>query len=227
MKKASFFVLLLLFMCGCTASNSGYSKLPYAYSGISSHWKRTNGTSNLVSDYEEPPTLLSNGKDEKQLFEIEALRYLEGVKNDLKDIKQKAENASEKIDAVKDAIDNGFDMFYIRNVGSPTITILFGESNFGLYSDYPEFPAFNYYPPSKPTKPLFLDNKFAVDSYNIEVDSYNRKLADFVATIEAYIEDAKHYYKNCQNDYKEIEQKGKNFRTYIKSLTGMDDLVAP
>ena len=75
------------------------------------------------------------------------------------------------------------------------------------WNSNPEFPDFEYFPPAKPFKPLFLDNEFAVASYNVSVRNYNRRVADFMATVKAYIEYAEHYIENFKNEYREIPQK--------------------
>jgi hypothetical protein len=224
-------VFLLLFIVGCGANYTGYSNYseypnysghpnhsPYA--GFSSHFKKTKGTSNLTHGYKDPPALDTNDPITKFKFEKSAKDYLDGVVNDLEEINDKADNATKKINAVVDAVNLGFEYFNVRHVGS--VLSFKSESNFELFG-YPEFPDFDYFPflPIKPHKPLYLDDEFAVESYNASVRKYNREVADFAATAKDYIEDAEHYIKNCKNDYEEIRQKGLNLSSYIESL-GVD-----
>lgn len=116
-----------------------------------------------------------------------------------------------------DAVNLGFEYFNVRHVGS--VLTFKSESNFELFG-YPEFPDFDYFPlpPIKPHKPLYLDDEFAVNSYNASVRKYNREVADFAATVKDYIEDAEHYIKNCKNDHEEIRQKGLNLLSVLESL---------
>lgn len=209
--------LLLLFIVGCGVDYSGYSNYS-PYTGFSSHFKKTTGTSNLAYGYKDPPALDANDPLAKFEFEESAKDYLDGVVNDLEEINDKADNATKKINAVVDAVNFGFAYFNVNYVGS--VFTFKSESNFEFLG-YPEFPDFDYFPPTKPQKPLFLDNEFIVESYNAEVRNYNREVADFKATIKAYIEDAEHYIENCKNDYSEIRQKGLNLLSYIESL-GID-----
>ena len=207
-------IFLLLFIVGCGVDYSGYSNYS-SYTGFSSHFKKTRGTSNLTYEYKDPPTLDTNDQFAKVVFEESVKDYLDGVVNDLEEINDNADNATEKINAVVNAVNFGFEFFSVSHVGSVfTVT---SNSNFEILG-YPEFPDFDYFPPTKPYKPLFLDNEFIVNSYNADVRNYNREVADFYATIKAYIEDAEHYIENCKNDYEEIRQKGLNLLSYIESL---------
>lgn len=208
---------LLSFIVGCGVDYSGYSNYS-PYTGFSSHFKRTAGTSNLTDGYKDPPLLDANTPLAKSFFETSAQDYLDRVVNDLKEVGDKADNAAEKINAVVDAVSFGFEYFNVRHVGS--VLTLSSRSNF-RFLGYPEFPDFDYFPPTKPHKPLFLDNEFEVEFYNDRVREYNREVADFAATAEAYIEDAEHYIENCKNDYREIRRKGLTLLSYIESL-GMD-----
>jgi len=212
-------VFLLLFIVGRGVNYSGYSNYS-PHTGFSSYFKKTTGTSNLTHGYKDPPVLDANSPLAKFELENSVKDYLNGVVNDLKEVNDKADNATKKINAVVDAVNFGFEYFNVRHVGS--VFTFKSESNFGFLG-YPEFPDFDYFhfPPIKPHKPLFLDDEFAVESYNAKVRNYNREIADFTATVKAYIEDAEHYVKNCRNDYEEIRQKGLNLLSYIKSL-GMD-----
>lgn len=217
--KKTVCTLLLLFIVGCGLDYSGYSNY-YSYTGFSSHFKTTSGTSNLTNGYKDPPALNSNDQLAKIEFKESAKDYIDAVVNDLKEINDKADNATEKINAVVNAVNFGFEFFSLSHVGS--VFTFTSNSNFGFIG-YPEFPDFSYFylPPTKPYKPLFLDNEFAVNSYNADVRRYNRELADFSATIKAYIEDAEHYIENCKNDHSEIRQKGLNLLSLIESL-GID-----
>ena len=215
--KKTVCTLLLLFIVGCGLDYSGYSNY-YSYTGFSSHFKTTSGTSNLTNGYKDPPALNSNDPLAKIEFKESAKDYIDAVVNDLKEINDKADNATEKINAVVNTANFGFEFFSLSHVGS--VFTFTSNSNFGFIG-YPEFPDFDYFPPTKPQKPLFLDNEFEVDYYNDEVRNYNREVADFNATIKAYIEDAEHYIENCRNDYEEIRQKGLNLLSYIESL-GID-----
>lgn len=215
-------VFLLLFIVGCGANYTGhsnYSRHPnYSpYAGFSSHFKKTRGTSNLTYGYKDPPVLDANSPLAKFELENSVKDYLDGVVNDLKEVKDKADNATKKINAVVDAVNLGFEYFNVRHVGS--VLSFRSESNFELFG-YPEFPDFDYFPlpPRKPHKPLYLDDEFVVESYNASVRKYNREVADFAATVKDYIEDAEHYIKNCKNDYEEIRQKGLNLLSHIESL---------
>lgn len=205
---------LIVLVSSCEANYSGYSTYS-TYTGFSSYFKKTTGTSNLTSGYKDPPVLDANVPLAKFEFQRSAEEYLASVVNDLKEVNEKADNATEKIDAVVDAVNFGLEFFHVRYVGSAII--LRRESNFGIFG-YPEFDDFDYFPPTKPYKPLFLDTEFAIDSYNSRVRSYNREVDDFAETVEAYIEDAKHYIENCRNDYDEIRQKGLYLLSYIESL---------
>ncbi len=219
--------LLVLFIGGCGDDGTGYPNYspysPYSpYTGLSSYFKTITGTSNLTSGYKDPPVLDVNDPLVKLNFKSSAEDYLDGVANDLEEINDKAENAAEKINAVTDAFNSGFEYFSVRHVG-PVFT-LHRVSNFGI-RDYPDFPDFSlfHFPPTKPRKPLFLDDEFAVESYNRRVGAYNREVADFAATVKAYTEDARHYIANCENDHREIRKKGLSFLRYIESLsTGAD-----
>jgi hypothetical protein len=209
-------VFLLLYIAGC-GGGSGYSNYSpnTSYIGFSSHFKKTKGNSNLPNGYKDPPVLDANDSLTKSRFVKNAKEYLAGVINDLKEVNDKADNATKKINAVVDAANFGYEYFTVSYVGS---VFTLGESNFGIF-DYPEFPKFNYFFSAiKPYKPLFLDDEFMVENYNNQVRSYNREVADFAATIKAYIEDAEHYIKNCKNDYEEIRQKGLKLSSSIKSL---------
>lgn len=209
--------LLLLFIVGCGVDYSGYSNYS-PYTGFSSHFKTTSGTSNLAYGYKDPPILDSNDPLAKIEFKESAQDYIDAVVNDLKEINDKADNATEKINAVVNAVNFGFEFFSLSYVGS--VFTFTSNSNFEFIG-YPEFPDFNYFylPPTKPYKPFFLDNEFAVNSYNADVRRYNRELADFSATIKAYIEDAEHYIENCKNDYDMIRNKGKNYISYLEALS--------
>lgn len=209
---------LLLFIVGCGLDYSGYSNY-YPYTGFSSHFKTTRGTSNLTYGYKEPPTLDINDPFAKFEFEENAKDYLDGVVNDLEEVNDKADNATKKINAVVDAVNLGLEYFSVGVGYIGSAFSFYGKSNFD-FSGYPEFSDFDYFPPTKPYKPLFLDNEFAVNSYNADVGRYNRELADFSATITAYIEDAEHYIENCKNDYDMIRNKGKN---YISNLEALSD----
>lgn len=205
-------VFLLLFIVGCGAYYSGYSNYS-SYTGFSSHLKQTTGTSNLTYGYKDPPVLDINDPFVKYEFEKSAKEYLDGVINDLKEVSDKADNATEKINALVDAFNFGFEHFSVRYIGR--VLTFKSESNFGIFG-YPEFPDFDYFlPPTKPYKPLFLDNEFMVDSYNFEVRHYNKEVADFTATIKDYIKDAEHYIENCKNDYREIRENGLSLLRYI------------
>ena len=210
-------VVVILLIIGCGDYYSGYSNYS-PYSGFSSHFKKTTGTSNLTYGYKDPPVLDANDPFVKYEFEKNAKEYLDGVINDLKEVSDKADNATEKINALVDAFNFGFEYFSVRYVG--TVFTFKSESNFGIFG-YHEFPDFNYFPPSKPYKPLFLDNEFIVDSYNVEVRHYNKEVADFTATVKAYIKDAEHYVENCLNDYGEIRENGLSLLRYI-GLLDMD-----
>ena len=211
-------VVVILLIIGCGDYYSGYSNYS-PYSGFSSHFKKTTGTSNLTYGYKDPPVLDVNDPFVKYEFEKSAKEYLDGVVNDLKEVSDKADNATEKINALVDAFNFGFEYFHVRHVG--TVFTFKNESNLGILG-YPEFPDFDYFlPPSKPYKPLFLDNEFMVNSYNVEVRYYNKKVADFTATIKDYIKDAEHYIENCKNDYREIRENGLSLLSYIESL-GID-----
>ncbi|MBW8002316.1 MAG: hypothetical protein FVQ80_09895 [Planctomycetes bacterium] len=211
--------LFLLFIVGCGTYYSGYSHYS-PYTGFSSHFKKTTGTSNLTYGYEDPPALNTSDSFAKIEFEEEAKDYLDGVVNDLKEVEDNVDNAAKKINAIVNATNLGFEFFSLSRVGS--VFTFTSNSNFG-FMGYPKFPDFDYFhlPPTKPYKPLYLDNEFAINSYNANVKRYNREVVDFTATIKAYIEDAEHYIKNCKNDYEEIRQKGLNLLSYLESL-GMD-----
>ncbi len=221
--KKYLYSFLLLFVVGCGDGYSGYSNYT-PYTSLSSHRKRTTGTSNLTHDYKDSPVLDVNDPLAKLDFERRAREYLTGVANDLKEVKVKAENAAEKIEAVIDVVDSGFDSFGLhgtRYVGSALV--FKRESNFGAL-DYFEFPEFKHSAPTKPQKPLFLDDEFAVYAYNLSVKQYNREVADFMATAEDYVEDAQHYITNCKNDSEEIREKGLSLSRHMESL-GMFSLV--
>jgi hypothetical protein len=208
----------LLFCFGCTNNYSGYShSRTYAplYSGISRHWKTTQGTSNLTLGYKDPPFLDSNDPVDRYSFEKVAENYLKSLVNDLEEVKENTDIASEKARDVVDAANSGLDFFYLPPVRKKLR--IDKNTNFGFWG-YPEFPDFDYYPPQKPTKPLFLDDEFGIQLYNNKVDQYNRELADFLATIEDYEEDAEHYCQNCRNDYEEIRQKGLDLLNRLESL---------
>jgi len=208
-------VVVILLIIGCGDYYSGYSNYS-PYSGFSSHFKKTTGTSNLTYGYKDPPVLDANDSFAKFEFEKSAEDYLDGVVNDLKEVNDKADNAAEKINAVIDAVNFGFEYFHVRHVGS--VITFKSESNFEFLG-YPEFSDFDYFlSPTKPHKPLFLDNEFIVESYNAEVRKYNREVADFTATVKAYIEDAEHYIENCKNDYREIRENGLSLLRYIDLL---------
>jgi len=220
-------VLGFIVVAGCDSYLDTANYSPYAgvssYTGFSSHFAKTTGTSNFTHEYKGPPVLDSNDALAKFEFEKNAKDYLDGVVNDLEEVNDKADNANDRISAVVDAVNSGFGIFHIRYVGS--VLILSRETNFGFVLGYPEFPAFDHSPPlTKPYKPLFFDNEFMVESYNAEVRDYNRGVADFNATVKAYIEDAEHYIENGKNDHGEIRQKGLKLLSYIESL-GLDAKV--
>jgi len=215
-------VLLLLFIVGCVANYSGYSNYS-PYLGFSSYFKKTTGTSNLRYGYKDPPVLDANSPLAKFELKYSVTDYLDGVVNDLKQVEDNADNATEKINALVAAVNSGFEYFNVRHVGS--VYTFSSKSNFGLLG-YPECPDFDYIyiPPTKPQKPLFLDDEFTVEAYNTRVRAYNREVADFAATVKAYIEDAEHYIENCKNDYEEIRQKGLTLLSCVESL-GIDAKV--
>ncbi len=210
-------VFFLLFIFGCGANDSGYSNYYSSYIGISSYYEKTKGSSNLTHGYKDPPAFDVNNPLAKFELENSLQVYLDGVVNDLKEIKDKADNANEKINVLVDAAmhDFGYFQWYFRYVGSVRRNPLKSKSNFEL-SYYPEFPDFDYplFYPVKPSKPLYFENDFALGVYNDSVREYNREVADLAATVKDYIKDAEHYIENCNNDYELIRQKG----LYVESL---------
>ncbi|MBN2591158.1 MAG: hypothetical protein JXA96_14925 [Sedimentisphaerales bacterium] len=215
MKKLIVLIIVIVSLFyGCEYSSS-YSSSNY-YIGVSLYVKKTRGTSNLVHGYKEPPVLDVNNPLAKLKLENSVQDYLDGIVNDLKEIKEKADNANEKKNVLVDAALYGFEYFqwYFRYVGS--VTLIKRKSNFDI-SGYPEFSDFHYpkFFPVKPSEPLYLNDDFAVESYNNSVRKYNREVADLAATVKDYIEDAKHYIENSKNDYELIRKKG----LYVESLS--------
>jgi len=211
MKKLIVLIFVIVSLLhGCDGSSS-YSSSNY-YTGLSKHVKKTTGTSNLIHGYKEIPVLDTNDPQAEIIFEKIVEDYLKGVDNDLKEVKDKEDNATEKINAVANAVNIGLENFSFGffPVGSVSKQVFKRESNFDILG-YPEFPDFHYpiFFPVKPSKPMFLDNELAVDVYNRNVREYKRDVADLAATIKDYIEDAEHYVENCENDYEEIKDKGK------------------
>jgi hypothetical protein len=218
--KKSVCIFLLLFIVGCGDNYSEYSNYsPYTPdTGFSLYIKKVKGSSNLTNGYNDPPSIDANSPLVQFQLENDVKDYLNGVVNDLKEVKDKSDNAEEKINAVLNAVNIGLENFSFgfNSVGSvSTFSIFNTESNFGLL-EYPEFPDFHYslFFPTKPSKPLYLNDDFAVESYNASVREYNREIADLAETVKDYIEDAEHYIDNCKNDYELIRKKG----LYVESL---------
>lgn len=200
---AIFLILAVLALQGCGSTGSSSSG-GSGYTPFSSYFKRTTGTSNLGPEgYPDHP------KYEKgSLLDYHASKYLEGVKEDLDEIKANSENARDKIEAVSRAFDfysGGY--FSVSHVGSP-LRFSIGSSNLGILG-YPEFDDWSYFmAPSEP-------GPYA-DQY--DWINYRKELLDFAATADAYIEDGKHYIRNCANDYETVRKKGLAFIKYLEQL---------
>ncbi|MHC4725148.1 MAG: hypothetical protein ACYS9V_13020, partial [Planctomycetota bacterium] len=82
----------------------------------------------MSDGYKEPPVSDSNDLN-SIMFSREAEEYLEGVKNDLKEIEAKVDNAVDKAEAVSNMISYGGGYLSLSHVGS---TFLLGsrQSNF-------------------------------------------------------------------------------------------------
>lgn len=208
MKPHILLTLALLFLlAGCaTQPSSGGGASSSYFTGMSWHFKTTSGETNLSSEYEEPPELIEDEK-ENIMFKYEAEEYLEGVKNDLKRIEKYSKNAQEKIEAVAYAISLGGDYFHLGYVGT-VYTYGLRETNILGYMGYPEFPDFNH---QFPQEPIYQDE--------FTISRYKRELLDFAATGEAYIEDGNHYIRNCAKDHEMIGKKGNEFITTLQLLT--------
>ena len=155
--------------------------------------------------YKEHPKYIENGKV-NTMFDYEASKYLEGIRDDLEEIEGKSENALKKIKAVADAVAFLGDYFYVPYIGS---VLSFGgfQSNFENILGYPEFPEFDYQYPHPP---------IIEDTFLMMV--YKQDLLDFAATVEAYIEDGKHFIRNCENDYIEVQNNRERFIDYLEEL---------
>lgn len=200
-------VILLCFICGCDIGLPTRYQ-PYTYTGFSSHFKVATGNTNIPEGYKEPPVLDSEDLKSEIMFPHEASEYLKGIKNDLEEIKAKADNATEKAEAVSDMITFGGSYFSPQYVGS--VHLYSSQSNFKSLLGYPEFPEFNYI---EPTPPITIGR----DEFSYSM--YKRELADYAATISSYLEDAEHYVRNAQNDYRMVRKKGEDYISYLEALS--------
>jgi hypothetical protein len=179
---------------------------PVSYEGYSYHYMVARGDTNMSNGYPDPP-LYPQDPNRNALFDYEASDYMEGVSNDLKEIKESAENASKKITAVADELASSAadGHFFPPHILSPIS--IHGASNFKRFSGYPLFPDLDY---SYPWRPRYED-EYAWTRYRHEV-------LDFLATAEAYIQDGEHFIANCRNDHAAVQVKGLECADRLRQL---------
>jgi hypothetical protein len=198
--SSAFIIIALASIVGCVAPESS------GYTPFSHHFKQTKGDSNLYGEYPDHPKY---SESSAFLFEMKATDYLEGVTNDLEEIKEKSENARDKIVAVSNAFtyyDGGW--FHVSSPGF-AVSFSFGsDSNFPSMG-YDEFSDWPYM--SSPSKPGYYGDQY-------DWAAYRRELLDLAATADAYIEDGNHYIKNCAIDYETVRLAGLSFIRYLDLL---------
>jgi len=159
----------------------------------------------MPQGYREPPVYTADRKTQA-LFELEASRYLEGVTNDLEEIKFRSKDALRKIEAVADGTVVNGTFYHVSHIGSG-LFIRGGPSNFAFVFGYREFPHFDYRYPDLP-----------ITNDDVGMMLYRMNVLDFNATVNAYIEDGKHFIRNCANDYDTIQTIGKKLLAHVESL---------
>ena len=207
-----FICLLAITIAGCVStpeltrqSVGSSANMSYTPCGISRHLTVAKGKTNLKNGYKDHPRY-TKGKTDDIQFDYETTSYLSGIENDLKEIQIKSTDASDKVEAVSDAI-------AVRNRRPSVLQFrarwfdLRRESNFDIYPRYPEFPDFIDHFPFDP-----IGN----DSWSKML--YERAVLNFYATAQAYIDDGKHFVKNCENDYEQVRKQGVMFTDYLKTL---------
>lgn len=200
-----FFLLLCPFVFGGCDYPVPSGNASVLERGLSRHLSVAKGDTNMPQGYKKPP-VYSADRESQALFRFEASEYLEGVTNDLEEIKFRSEDALRKIKAVADGTVVNGTFYHVSRIGS-RVFIRSAPSNFAFVLGYPEFPYFDY---QYPDPPILKDR--------VGMMMYRSDVLDFNATVDAYIEDGKHFIKNCENDYNTIQTIGKELLADIESL---------
>lgn len=192
-----------LALLGCASSTTSRS----SYTPFSHHFKQTKGDSNLSEKYPDHPHYESVTK---YSFERDAEDYLKALKLDLEEIKEKAENARDKVEAVSDAF-RFYDGGYLHVSTPLSISYrLYGsnDTNFS-YFGYAEFDDWSYF--LYPNEPGTYADRY-------DWIKYKQQLLDLAATADTYIEDGNHYIRNCVKDHELVRQRGLTFLNYLENL---------